>query len=186
MIALLFVLGLCANFWLAWDTLPYFPVEISYTLAATRANVLLNSTAVLLFPWLLVDVCPLFMRFWLMLGVLPLAYDDHRMPVHQIAIYHLLALFIGNMLYYCGWRVTALFALFYVSRGISKIYLVGCLLMHKSWRDWASAPVQTFFAAYEYIKRPKESGHIVLTMGAVWQWLTWFLAVTILEYKPIL
>lgn len=186
MIFLLFLAGLCANFWLAWDTLPYFPVEISHTLSATRANVVLNGIVVLSFPWLLEDVFPaLGMRLWLMVAVLLLAYDDHRLNVHQLAIYHLLALFLGNMLYYCGWKITVLYILFYGSRGFSKVYLVSVLLTHKTWRDWTSAPTRTFLESYEYIKRPKDPGHIVLRMGAVWQWLVWAVAIAILEFKPL-
>jgi hypothetical protein len=181
----LFFVAIAVNFWLAWDTLLYWPIEISHTLKATRYNLFFNCAIVLSFPWILEPIFPeLWMRIWVMFGVLLLGYDDHRFPVHQLAIYHLLAIFVGSMFYYCGWKTTLAYCVFYVLRGLSKVYLVSALLMHKPVADWIRNPRNTFSQSYKYITQPKALGHPVLRLGAIWQWLCWALAIYILEnYK---
>lgn len=182
----LFLAGLVVNFYLAWDTLPYFPVEISHTLKATDANVSFNIFVLgVAMIALLPELFPFWpVRYWAVFGALMLAYDDHRVNLHQLAIYNLLVTFLGTMWWQCGWNVTLAFAVFYFSRAVSKVYLVGSLLLHKPWKSWFTDPWKTFLESYEYIKRPKEPGHVVLRLGAVWQWLVWTVAIYLLETKP--
>lgn len=183
-LAQLFFGAVALNFFLAWDTLSYWPIEISHSLKATRYNVLLNVAIVLSFPWLLEPIFPqMWTRVWVMFGVLMLGYDDHRFPVHQVAIYNLLATFVGSMLYHCGWKTTLAYCVFYVSRGLSKLFLVWTLLLHKPAAAWIENPRGTFAECYKYIVQPKEPGHPVLKLGAIWQWLCWGLAIYILEIK---
>ena len=125
-----------------------------------------------------------YVSFWVALGALLLTYDDHRLNVHQLAIYNLLVTFLGSMWWQCGWKVTLAFVGFYFSRAISKVYMVASLLLHKPLKCWFTDPWKTFLESYEYIKRPKEPGHFVLRLGAVWQWTVWTVAVFIMETKP--
>ena len=182
-LSLAFVAWVATNFYLAYDTLPFFPIEISWTLSATEKNVLLNGIVLCLFPFVLfqVLVLPWFFYLWITIAFGGVMVGDHLGLWHNVMVKHLLLTLLALVYQLHGLNVLGGFLVFYFVRPVTKFYLIATAIQKQSLADWIYSPWQTFKGAYAYAVQPKNSGHPVLKMGGVWQWVVWGSLIWLIE-----
>lgn len=178
-----FVCWVAANFFFAYGTLPYFPIEISWTLGATPANKFLNGAACAVFPVLFVLSTDIAWYHYACtgLGFAGILVGDHLGLWHNAMVKTLLLSFLWLLYDLKGAGVTVAFLAFYALRPVTKIYLIATSIQKQPLAAWMREPVQTVRSAYGYATCPKPPGHPVLKMGAVWQWLVWFTLIVLIE-----
>lgn len=184
LLTLAFVAWVALNFYLAYDKLPFFPIEISWTLGATEANIWLNGLVLLAFPFVLYSTVDLPWYFypWFTSAVAGLLFGDHLGPGHAIAVKHLLLVFLAAVWQIHDTTTVGIFLIFYFVRPVTKFILIATLIQKRGLVECFLSPWEAFKDAYAFAVQPSPPSHLILRVGGVWQWLVWGTLIVLIDH----